>query len=465
MSAENGGGATGWRLQTGEGDVFGPVAFATLQDWAREGRVWPVHQVSEGDGPWVTAATVAGLGMVWRVQLVNGSWYGPVHTAVLAGLVQDGSVAADAALRNERTGQLTTVADYQAAADAKTAALDALQVENDALRERVAELEQAAVASLVATEEAQARARDEAEQRQAAETRADSAIAELQTGLEESLGSLEAVRKERDALARSLDEERDASRQAGEYAARRVEGIALDRARLQQRADELSAALEEATTLAERRRREGEDLARQAEGLGKECDALAAAKQEYEHQLQVAVEMARSAEQLALARGAELEQARTALRQQRDESERNAAALEQRHAAAAAEAHEEAQGRIAELEEHVDGLTERVTGLDASLRRREALQRDTLARWEQDRQTTGERMREIEEARRQATERLARAREEIEQLQTARSGRLAALEARAAREVRAWQQARQQKGKAIDMDHDAEQDVVRPRRT
>lgn len=87
-----------WYLKKSSGDVYGPVDLPTLQLWATDGRVAADDQASEDRQRWKPAPDIPELGMDWRVQLPDGSSYGPVHPLALRDLIQDGSIARDARL-------------------------------------------------------------------------------------------------------------------------------------------------------------------------------------------------------------------------------------------------------------------------------------------------------------------------------------------------------------------------------
>ncbi|MBP5322039.1 MAG: hypothetical protein J6334_13765 [Kiritimatiellae bacterium] len=90
------GGERQWWVRIGRDACFGPVPFATLQTWAREGRIDPNSEVSSDYRRWIPAISVEALEMVWIASLPDGRFYGPIHREALAELLANGGLPADA---------------------------------------------------------------------------------------------------------------------------------------------------------------------------------------------------------------------------------------------------------------------------------------------------------------------------------------------------------------------------------
>ena len=72
-----------WRIKGERGEVFGPVDLETLKTWAREGRLAPTHQVSDGDTGWKPVTYLEALEMEWVTEVSPGSFFGPIHQLAL----------------------------------------------------------------------------------------------------------------------------------------------------------------------------------------------------------------------------------------------------------------------------------------------------------------------------------------------------------------------------------------------
>jgi chromosome segregation ATPase len=104
-------GASGqWYLKIDDGSVFGPVDTAALKQWARQGRIAPGNEISRDSKTWLAPESVPELEMCWKVELRNGTFYGPLNLRTLADLVEDGTVSEDARLVNVSSGEESTVA-------------------------------------------------------------------------------------------------------------------------------------------------------------------------------------------------------------------------------------------------------------------------------------------------------------------------------------------------------------------
>ncbi|MDR2849459.1 MAG: hypothetical protein LBW77_02815, partial [Verrucomicrobiota bacterium] len=93
-----GGASDGWWVRDAQGGCYGPVEFATLQAWARDGRIGPSDEISENGADWALAAARHELAMDWVAEVAPGRFYGPIHRDALSGLVASGAVAPQAPL-------------------------------------------------------------------------------------------------------------------------------------------------------------------------------------------------------------------------------------------------------------------------------------------------------------------------------------------------------------------------------
>ena len=78
-----------WRVRTEKGDVFGPADLATLQAWARDGRLAPTHQICADGATWEPVTALRELEMDWVAEVTSGSFYGPIHRDAMNELLRD----------------------------------------------------------------------------------------------------------------------------------------------------------------------------------------------------------------------------------------------------------------------------------------------------------------------------------------------------------------------------------------
>ena len=94
-----------WYLKRIDGEVYGPVGLPTLQLWATDGRVAPDDKISTDQKKWMLAFDLAELSMDWKVELGDGSDYGPIHLLALRDLIRDGSVSRRAKIKHKQSGE------------------------------------------------------------------------------------------------------------------------------------------------------------------------------------------------------------------------------------------------------------------------------------------------------------------------------------------------------------------------
>jgi hypothetical protein len=83
-----------------EGEVFGPVDFAKLKDWARAAQVSPLDQVSEDGVNWMKAPMVQGLHMDYLIQMGEDSYYGPTTEEAVQEFLRLGEINPDTVVIN-----------------------------------------------------------------------------------------------------------------------------------------------------------------------------------------------------------------------------------------------------------------------------------------------------------------------------------------------------------------------------
>ena len=88
-----------------DGEVYGPVDLPTLQLWATDGRVAPDDKISTDQKKWTPASDLPELSMEWKVELRDGSIYGPIHLLALRDLIHDGTVSRRAKIKHKQSGE------------------------------------------------------------------------------------------------------------------------------------------------------------------------------------------------------------------------------------------------------------------------------------------------------------------------------------------------------------------------
>ena len=95
-----------WRLRKHEdGEVFGPVDFAKLKEWARAAQISPLDQVSEDGAKWIKAPMLQGLHMDYLIQMGDESFYGPTTEEAVQEFLRLGEITPETVLINCCTGE------------------------------------------------------------------------------------------------------------------------------------------------------------------------------------------------------------------------------------------------------------------------------------------------------------------------------------------------------------------------
>jgi len=178
-----------WYVRNTAGKVFGPIDFATLQNWVRDGRVEPLAGISENLQDWMLAPLKPELEMDWIVENNPGQFYGPTHRAVVDDFVKSGTLSPGARFYCDDRGKADKAlkaleAEKAAEADRADKALNGLKSE---LTTTKAELE-----ALEAEKVAEA-------------DRADKALNGLKSELAATKAELDATKTELDATKAELD--------------------------------------------------------------------------------------------------------------------------------------------------------------------------------------------------------------------------------------------------------------------
>lgn len=92
-----------------DGEVFGPVPFEKIREWARSAQVNPQDMVSPDKSIWTKAPMIPELEMDWLVVVDENLLYGPTTADALLEFVQIGEVTPDTPLINCGTGESTVL--------------------------------------------------------------------------------------------------------------------------------------------------------------------------------------------------------------------------------------------------------------------------------------------------------------------------------------------------------------------
>ena len=163
-------------MRNTSGKVFGPIAFETLQEWVREGRVEPLAGISEDLQNWMLAPLKPELEMDWIVENNPGQFYGPTHKSVVDDFISTGTLSPGARFYCDDRGRT----------------LEALKVSEIELEKARKELE-----SVKAAKTAEAlKAGNTIKGLKTAEAKQKAEVERLRTGLEKSNGEVERLRVE-----------------------------------------------------------------------------------------------------------------------------------------------------------------------------------------------------------------------------------------------------------------------------
>ena len=90
-----------WFLRKHEdGEVFGPIDFATLKEWARAAQVSPLDAVSDDRVNWMKAPMLQELHMDYLIQLGDETFYGPTTEEAVQEFLRLGEIGPDTVLVN-----------------------------------------------------------------------------------------------------------------------------------------------------------------------------------------------------------------------------------------------------------------------------------------------------------------------------------------------------------------------------
>lgn len=85
-----------WYLRKHDnGEIFGPVPFERIMEWARTAQIAPQDSMSIDGDIWTKAPMVPELKMDWIVKLDDDHYYGPTTIGALLEFLENGEITAD----------------------------------------------------------------------------------------------------------------------------------------------------------------------------------------------------------------------------------------------------------------------------------------------------------------------------------------------------------------------------------
>lgn len=101
-----------WYLRKhGGNEIFGPVHFDKIREWAQSAQVAPQDVVSENGEVWTKAPMIPELEMDWLVQLTDESFYGPTTKGALSEFLVLGEISADTTIIDCCSGRILSYKD------------------------------------------------------------------------------------------------------------------------------------------------------------------------------------------------------------------------------------------------------------------------------------------------------------------------------------------------------------------
>lgn len=87
-----------------EGNVFGPLTFGQLRQWASAARIAPHDLVSSDQAVWIKAPMMAELEMDWLVEVTSESFYGPTTMGAIREFMRIDEISEDTFVINTCDG-------------------------------------------------------------------------------------------------------------------------------------------------------------------------------------------------------------------------------------------------------------------------------------------------------------------------------------------------------------------------
>lgn len=102
-----------WFLMKKEdGEVFGPMPFSQLHQWAVDACISPLDKVSSDGTNWVKAPMIPELQMDYLVEVEGGSYYGPTTIGAIREFYNNGEISLECVLTNCQSGERKALQEY-----------------------------------------------------------------------------------------------------------------------------------------------------------------------------------------------------------------------------------------------------------------------------------------------------------------------------------------------------------------
>jgi hypothetical protein len=99
-------------LKHEEGEIFGPIPFHQLQQWAHDAQVSPLDKISTDEKTWVKAPMIPALDMDYLVEVGPDQFYGPTTLGAVKEFIVAGEITMETLLTNCHDGTEKAVGDF-----------------------------------------------------------------------------------------------------------------------------------------------------------------------------------------------------------------------------------------------------------------------------------------------------------------------------------------------------------------
>lgn len=101
-----------WRLRKhDDGEIFGPVPFSRIVEWAGTAQIAPQDTVSEDGVVWTKAPMIPDLKMDWLVKLDEDHLYGPTTEGAVLEFLENGEISGSTTIIDCCNGREITLRD------------------------------------------------------------------------------------------------------------------------------------------------------------------------------------------------------------------------------------------------------------------------------------------------------------------------------------------------------------------
>jgi hypothetical protein len=128
------------------GEIFGPVAFDQIREWAMSAQVHPQDAISNDASTWNKAPMLEDLHMDWLVEVTGQPLYGPTTAGTLLEFLSLGEISAETKILNCCSGEMMRLGEASFFPNPTTHAEDARNQNSnlkESLQNRIMELESA----------------------------------------------------------------------------------------------------------------------------------------------------------------------------------------------------------------------------------------------------------------------------------------------------------------------------------